>query len=148
MPAHRLYASTLQYVLVQAYNTGKIKKEDLPKTYEDLLAPKWKGKLGIEAGADDVQEDGENIEITAPVDAFKTLSDALRNAKVSPDDSGLRLIAKQDLELDVGDEGDVVRAQRVKNHRLIYPVQKFWPEVFFQLLKYRLFNFRLLLIYH
>ncbi len=50
VPAHRLYASTLQYVLVQAYNTGKIKKEDLPKTYEDLLAPKWKGKLGIEAG--------------------------------------------------------------------------------------------------
>jgi len=58
-------------------------------------------ELGIEAGADDVQEDGENIEITAPVEAFKTISDALRNAKVSPDDSGLRLIAKQDLELDV-----------------------------------------------
>ena len=49
VPAHRLYASTLQYVLVQAYNTGKVKKEDLPKTYEDLLAPKWKDKLAMEA---------------------------------------------------------------------------------------------------
>lgn len=49
VPAHRLYASTLQYVLVQAYNTGKVKKEDLPKTYEDLLAPKWKGQLAMEA---------------------------------------------------------------------------------------------------
>lgn len=49
VPAHRKYASTLQYVFVQAYNTSKVKKEDLPKTYEDLLAPKWKDKLGIEA---------------------------------------------------------------------------------------------------
>jgi iron(III) transport system substrate-binding protein len=34
---------------VQAYNTNVIKKEDLPKTYADLLNPKWKGKLGLEA---------------------------------------------------------------------------------------------------
>ena len=31
------------------YNTNLIRKEDRPKTYEDLLDPKWKGKLGIEA---------------------------------------------------------------------------------------------------
>jgi len=34
---------------VQAYNTKLVKKEDLPKTWEDLADPKWKGKLGIEA---------------------------------------------------------------------------------------------------
>jgi iron(III) transport system substrate-binding protein len=33
---------------VQAYNTQAVKKEDLPKTWEDLANPKWKGKLGIE----------------------------------------------------------------------------------------------------
>jgi iron(III) transport system substrate-binding protein len=48
MPAHREWAPTLQHVFVQAYNTGKVRKEDLPKTYEDLLSPKWKGKLAIE----------------------------------------------------------------------------------------------------
>jgi iron(III) transport system substrate-binding protein len=34
---------------VQVYNTNLIKKSDLPRTYGDLLDPKWKGKLGIEA---------------------------------------------------------------------------------------------------
>jgi len=49
VPAHREWAATLLSVWVQAYNTSLIKKEDLPKTYQDLLDPKWKGKLGIEA---------------------------------------------------------------------------------------------------
>jgi len=48
VPAHREWVSTLRHVFVQAYNTGKVRKEDLPRTYEDLLAPKWKGKLAIE----------------------------------------------------------------------------------------------------
>src|SRR6267142_2030373 len=48
VPAHREWVSTLHHVFVQAYNTGKVRKEDLPKTYRDLLAPKWKGKLAIE----------------------------------------------------------------------------------------------------
>jgi len=51
VPAHREWASTVLQVYVQAYNTDKIKKEDLPKSYEDLLDPKWKGKLGIESEA-------------------------------------------------------------------------------------------------
>jgi len=48
VPAHREWAATLLSVWVQAYNTSLIKKSDLPKTYQDLLDPKWKGKLGIE----------------------------------------------------------------------------------------------------
>lgn len=35
-------------VFVQAYNTRLVKKDDLPKTWEDLRDPKWKGKLAIE----------------------------------------------------------------------------------------------------
>ena len=49
LPAHREWAPTLIFIFVQAYNTTKAKKEDLPKSYEDLLDPKWKGKLSIEA---------------------------------------------------------------------------------------------------
>jgi iron(III) transport system substrate-binding protein len=49
VPPHREWAATLLSVWVQAYNTKLLKKEDLPKTYNDLLDSKWKGKLGIEA---------------------------------------------------------------------------------------------------
>ncbi len=49
VPAHQQWAATLLSVWVQAYNTTVVKKADLPKTYADLLDPKWKGKLGVEA---------------------------------------------------------------------------------------------------
>ena len=49
LPAHREWAPTLIFIFVQAYNTGKVRKEELPRTYADLLDPKWKGRLGIEA---------------------------------------------------------------------------------------------------
>ena len=48
VPSHREWVSTLLSVWVQAYNTNLVKKEDLPKTYRDLLDPKWKDKLGFE----------------------------------------------------------------------------------------------------
>lgn len=48
VPKHREWAATLLSVWVQAYNTNLVKKADLPKSYNDLLDPKWKGKLGIE----------------------------------------------------------------------------------------------------
>lgn len=53
VPAHHEWTATLLSVWVQAYNTTKIKKQDLPKTYLDLLDPKWKGMLGIEAKNED-----------------------------------------------------------------------------------------------
>jgi len=46
---HKEWVGTTIDVFVQAYNTGNIKKEELPRTYQDLLDPKWKGRLGIEA---------------------------------------------------------------------------------------------------
>ncbi len=49
IPAHRTWVGTSIDIFVQAYNTDKVKKEELPKTYQDLLDPKWKGRLGIEA---------------------------------------------------------------------------------------------------
>jgi iron(III) transport system substrate-binding protein len=49
VPPHKEWVSTLLSVWVQAYNTNVVKKDDLPKTYQNLLDPKWKGKLGYEA---------------------------------------------------------------------------------------------------
>lgn len=46
---HREWVGTRLNMFVQIYNTKLVKKEDFPKTYQDLLDPKWKGRLGIEA---------------------------------------------------------------------------------------------------
>src|SRR5437899_9973065 len=46
---HGEWVATYLSVWVQAYNTQLVKKEDLPKTFQDLLDPKWRGRLGIEA---------------------------------------------------------------------------------------------------
>jgi iron(III) transport system substrate-binding protein len=45
---HGEWVGTRLNVFVQAYNTGLIKKAELPRTWEELAQPKWKGKLGIE----------------------------------------------------------------------------------------------------
>ncbi len=46
---HRGWIATRLSVFVGAYNTDIIKPADVPKSYEDLRDPKWKGKLGIES---------------------------------------------------------------------------------------------------
>jgi iron(III) transport system substrate-binding protein len=46
---HGEWAGTRLNIFTMAYNTKLVKQEDVPKSYEDLLNPKWKGKLGIEA---------------------------------------------------------------------------------------------------
>jgi iron(III) transport system substrate-binding protein len=43
------WAATLIYVFVQAYNTSKVRRDELPKTYAELAQPRWKGMLGIES---------------------------------------------------------------------------------------------------
>jgi iron(III) transport system substrate-binding protein len=46
---HGEWVGTRLNVFVQAYNTKLVKREELPKTWDDLLDPRWKGRLGIEA---------------------------------------------------------------------------------------------------
>ena len=46
---HRGWAPQFLSVFVQAYNTNAVTREELPKSYEDLLDPRWKGRLGVEA---------------------------------------------------------------------------------------------------
>jgi transcriptional/translational regulatory protein YebC/TACO1 len=67
-------------------------------------------ELGIEAGANDVVEDNGAIEITAPVESFKIIADALHKAKVQPEEAGLRMNPKQEIELDTEDTMQVLRA--------------------------------------
>ncbi len=49
LPAHRAWAGLRVYLFAMAYNTDKVKVDELPKRWEDLLDPRWKGRLGIEA---------------------------------------------------------------------------------------------------
>ena len=46
---HRSWTATYLSFWVQSYNTSLVRKQDLPQRWTDLLDPKWKGKLGIEA---------------------------------------------------------------------------------------------------
>jgi iron(III) transport system substrate-binding protein len=46
---HREWAGPRVYIFVQAYNTNRVTPEELPKTFGDLLDPRWKGRIAIEA---------------------------------------------------------------------------------------------------
>lgn len=66
-------------------------------------------ELAIEAGADDVTEDDGMIEITGPIETFKSIADHLHAVNVSPEDAGLRMAPKQEVELDISDTLQVMR---------------------------------------
>lgn len=50
---HGEWTGTRYNVFVAAYNTTLVRREELPKRYDDLLDPRWKGRLGIEAADSD-----------------------------------------------------------------------------------------------
>jgi YebC/PmpR family DNA-binding regulatory protein len=56
-------------------------------------------ELAIDAGADDVVQDNGTIEIIGPVDSFKEIADRLHAAGVQPEEAGLRMVPKQEIEL-------------------------------------------------
>ena len=49
---HGEWVASRLNIFSAAYNTGLVKKDEVPKSYEDLKHPRWKGRLAIEA--DDV----------------------------------------------------------------------------------------------
>jgi iron(III) transport system substrate-binding protein len=49
IPPHRQWVGFCLNVLVQAYNTDLVKKAELPRSYPDLLDPRWKGRIAIAA---------------------------------------------------------------------------------------------------
>jgi YebC/PmpR family DNA-binding regulatory protein len=66
-------------------------------------------ELAVEGGADDVTQDDEEINVVAPVEAFKTLSDRFRAANMLPDEGGLSMIPSTEMELGVEDTLQVLR---------------------------------------
>lgn len=84
----------------KAYFAIQAKGNDFEKIFE----------LGVEGGADDVDSDGEIIEIFAPVETFKTISVLLSEAKIKIEEAELRMMPNQDMELSVEDTMKVLRA--------------------------------------
>jgi YebC/PmpR family DNA-binding regulatory protein len=82
-----------------AYFTIPAAGNDFDKVFE----------VAVEGGADDVNQDDDVIEITAPVEAFKKLSDALQAARIRVEEGGLRMVANQELELEVDQTLQVMR---------------------------------------
>ena len=66
-------------------------------------------ELAVDAGADDVVFDEETIEIVGPVEAFKTISVSLNNEKIHPEEAGLRMLPKNEIELDTDATIQVMR---------------------------------------
>ncbi|OGO21351.1 MAG: hypothetical protein A2Y54_02415 [Chloroflexi bacterium RBG_16_51_16] len=67
-------------------------------------------ELGIDAGANDVLEDNGTIEIIAPVEHFKEITTRLHATKIQPEEAGLRMVPKQELELSPENTVQVMKA--------------------------------------
>ena len=48
-PAHREWIGNRANLFVFAYNSQKVNRDELPKSYADLLDPRWKGRLAAES---------------------------------------------------------------------------------------------------
>lgn len=48
-PAHRHYVADRFNFFTIGYNTNLVKPEEVPNSYEDLVHPRWAGRVGIEA---------------------------------------------------------------------------------------------------
>jgi iron(III) transport system substrate-binding protein len=49
VPAHRSWFPDRMNFYVVGYNTAKVKRAEIPTTYDGFVDPRWKGRLGIEA---------------------------------------------------------------------------------------------------
>jgi YebC/PmpR family DNA-binding regulatory protein len=83
-----------------AYFAIPVEGNDFDKVFE----------LAVEGGADDVSQDGDTIEIIAPVENFKAMSDRLRDANIQIEEAEIRYFANQEMELSVEDTMQVLRA--------------------------------------
>ena len=109
VPAHKEWASTRLNLFTQAYNTKLIRKEDLPKSFEELAQPQWKGKLGIEA--DDPQWLAAVAREIGEAKALQVFRDIARN-------NGLSVRKGHTLLTNLVVSGEVPLALTVYNYRV------------------------------
>jgi YebC/PmpR family DNA-binding regulatory protein len=76
-------------------------------------------EVTVDAGAEDVIEDGEIIEITAPVESYKAISDAIAAVGLQPADAGLRMTPNHEIDLEPEITVKVMRIQNVYSNLAI-----------------------------
>ena len=57
-------------------------------------------EIAVEAGADDINQDDDVIEIFGRPNSYQSIADHLTKANIKPDDSGIRFLPKQEITLD------------------------------------------------
>jgi len=57
-------------------------------------------ELAVEAGADDIKQDEEMIEIFGKPNSFQSIADHLSKSNIKPEESGVRFLPKQEISLD------------------------------------------------
>lgn len=68
------------------------------QTTEDRLF-----EIALEAGADDVKQDGDAFTVLCPPDSFQAVSEALANAGLKPESADVARVPKNTVDLDVED---------------------------------------------
>lgn len=66
-------------------------------------------ELAVEAGADDVTFDDDQVEIVGSVDSFKAISDILHEADIVPEEAGLRMVPTNMMDLETQNSVQVLR---------------------------------------
>lgn len=66
-------------------------------------------EIAVEAGADDVTFGEEDIEIIGPVESFKQIADGLRQAKIQPEEAGLKMVPNNELALEIEETIQVMK---------------------------------------
>ncbi|HEY59923.1 MAG TPA: YebC/PmpR family DNA-binding transcriptional regulator [Anaerolineae bacterium] len=66
-------------------------------------------EYAVEGGADDISQDEEIIEIFAPVDALKKISNLLADAEIETTEAGVRMVPNQEMTLDTEQALKVMR---------------------------------------
>lgn len=66
-------------------------------------------ELAVEAGADDVIFDEEAIEIIAPAEAYKEISDRLSDSGIKPEEAELRMMPNNEVEINQEDAIKVLK---------------------------------------